>query len=397
MPLIRQAETKLLNALPFPAPMQAIRLAPPGPLQTRVAKWHDWNAHEPRLRWQALAEAASTPNPFFEPWYLLPALGSFDNQGNISLFTVEIGEQLIGLMPIETAPRYGRWPLPHLTTWQHPNAFLGIPLVRAGCEHLFWRALFDWADGQSRALFLHLPAMPLEQPLTQALFDLAAGESRTAALVMREQRAMLHSPLTPDAYLERALTGKKRKELRRQHARLSEQGALAFARQTDASDIAMWIDEFLTLEQGGWKGKAGSAMGCAPETADLFRSALTQAAALGKLERLSITLDGRAIAMLANFLTAPGSFSYKTAFDESYSRFSPGVLLQRENLALLNRPEISWCDSCAVPDHPMIDSLWTERRPIGRISIGIGGALRTTTFKLLLALELGRNPTGITR
>ncbi len=385
-----------MNAFSFTPPTQAIRLAPPAPVQVRVGKWRDWMADEPRRRWQALAEAASTPNPFFEPWYLIPALESFDVKDVITLFTVEIGDELVGLMPLEAAKRYGRYPLPNLTTWQHPNAFLGVPLVRAGCEALFWGALFDWADTRPRVLFLHLPAMPLEQPLTQALFDLASS-SRTAALVMREQRALLHSPLTPDAYLERALTGKKRKELRRQHARLAEQGVLAFERHDDTIEIDAWVEEFLALEQGGWKGTAGSAMACAPQTASLFRGALTQAATLGKLERLSITLDGRPIAMLANFLTAPGSFSYKTAFDESYARFSPGVLLQRENLALLTRADISWCDSCAVPDHPMIDSLWTERRPIGRISVGIGGKVRRTAFNLLLALELGRNPTGLTQ
>lgn len=378
-------------------PTQAIRLAPPGPAQVRVGKWREWAGDEPRGRWQALADAASTPNPFFEPWYLIPALESFDPRYAVSLFTVEIGDELIGLVPVATTRRYGRYPLPNLTTWQHPNAFLGVPLVRAGCETLFWRSLFNWADTQRGALFLHLPAMPLEQPLTHALFDLAGSSSRAAALVMREQRAMLHSPLAPDAYLERALTGKKRKELRRQHARLAEQGALAFERHDDTTEINAWLEDFLALEQGGWKGKAGSAMACAPQTASLFRTALMQAATLGKLERLSITLDGRPIAMLANLLTAPGSFSYKTAFDESYARFSPGVLLQRENLALLSRPDISWCDSCAVPDHPMIDSLWTERRPIGRISVAIGGKARRTAFNLLLALELGRNPTGITR
>jgi len=220
---------------------------------------------------------------------------------------------------------------------------------------------------------------------------------RTAALVMREQRALLYSPLTPDLYLERALPGKKRKELRRQHTRLAEQGELTFERHDDASAIAEWTDAFLTLEKRGWKGKSGSAMACATSTDALFRQSLASAATLGRLERLSLNLDGQPIAMLANFLTAPGSFSFKTAFDEAYSRFSPGVLLQRENLALLSRPGIAWCDSCAAPDHPMIDSLWTERRPIGRISVALGGRLRRIAFETLLALELRRNPTGLGR
>ena len=42
-------------------------------------------------------------------------------------------------------------------------------------------------------------------------------------------------------------------------------------------------------------------------------------------------------------VTAPGAFSFKTAFDEDYARFSPGVLLQIENLALLERDGIEYC------------------------------------------------------
>jgi hypothetical protein len=156
-----------------------------------------------------------------------------------------------------------------------------------------------------------------------------------------------------------------------------------------------WIEQFLELEHSGWKGMAGSAMICAAETEALFRTALEHAASSGKLERLTLRIDSQPIAMLANFITPPGSFSYKTAFAESYARFSPGVLLQRENLALLDRNDIGWCDSCAAPDHPMIDSLWTERRAIGRISVAIGGRGRRSIFNLLNAIELGRNPVGL--
>lgn len=368
----------------------------------KASNWREWAEHAARMRWQSLADGAAMPNPFFEPWYLLPALAAFDplgqvHLGQVQLFTVAIGDQLVGLLPLHMAARYGRWRLPHRATWMHANAFFGAPLVRTGYEGIFWQALLDWADTIcGKAMFLHLPSMPLDQPLTQALFDLASAENRTAALVMREQRALLQSTLAPEIYLEQALTAKKRKELRRQHARLAEQGALTFARCETAQDIGPWIDQFLRLEHSGWKGKSGSAMICAPETEALFRTALEQAAALGKLERLTLALDDKPIAMLANFLTPPGSFSYKTAFDEAYARFSPGVLLQRENLALLDRQGIAWCDSCAAPDHPMIDSLWTERRPIGRISIAIGSKSRRRIFNLLNAIELKRNPIGLT-
>ena len=114
----------------------------------------------------------------------------------------------------------------------------------------------------------------------------------------------------------------------------------------------------------------------------------------GRLERLSLTLDGRPLAMLATFLSPPGAFSYKTAFAEDFARFSPGVLLQRENLAILERPEIAWTDSCAQADHPMIDHLWRERRTVGRLSIAIGGPLRRAAFHRFVRAEMARNPSG---
>ncbi|MFM5906216.1 MAG: GNAT family N-acetyltransferase, partial [Novosphingobium sp.] len=191
-----------------------------------------------------------------------------------------------------------------------------------------------------------------------------------------------------------SMSGKKRKELRRQYNRLAEMGALTFARSDDAQGLDGWIDDFLRLEMAGWKGQAGSALACSPQTETLFRDSLIGAAQHGRLERITLALDGAPIAMLVNFLTAPGAFSFKTAFDESYSRFSPGVLLQRENLALLERDDIAWCDSCAAADHPMIDHIWRERRTVGALSIAIGGKLRRLAFRALLTAEMGRRPDG---
>jgi hypothetical protein len=44
-------------------------------------------------------------------------------------------------------------------------------------------------------------------------------------------------------------------------------------------------------------------------------------------------------------------------------------------------------DSCAVEDHPMIDSLWTERRAIVRVTVPLKGARRSAAYALARALE----------
>lgn len=344
-------------------------------------------------RWDALARRTATPNPFLESWYLLPALRRLAPATGVDILRMERGGVLAGLLPVVRKWRYDRWPLPHLAGWMHPNCFLGAPLVAAGDERAFWRALFAWADAHAgTALFLHLSALPLDGPLVDALFAEAGAQDRQAVIVQREQRALLSSPLSPEAYLEDAVAGKKRKEYRRQRARLAEQGRIAFERRDDDRGLAVWTDHFLALEHQGWKGRAGSALRCADGTELLFRDALRGAAERGLLERLTLSLDGRPIAMLASFMTAPGSFSYKTTFDETYARYSPGVLLQLENLAVLDRAEIAWCDSCATAGHPMIDSLWTGRRPVGRVSIAIGGQARRAAFQKLVGLELARSP-----
>ena len=99
--------------------------------------------------------------------------------------------------------------------------------------------------------------------------------------------------------------------------------------------------------------------------------------------------------MLANFRCPPGSFSFKTVFDEDYARFSPGVLIQQENLEILADPEIAWMDSCAAEDHPMIDSLWRERRSIVRVTVPLAGARRRVVHAVCRALERAAAATRI--
>ena len=360
----------------------------------RAADWSMLDTPEQRLAWDALAACTAEPNPFHESWYLLPALRALDPQRSVRMLCFEHGGDLAGLIPLRLEPRYYRWPIPQLCNWIHGNCFLGTPLVAAGLERAFWRALLDWADEHADyGLFLHLAQLALDGPVHAALQAVLSEQDRPAGLVWHEERAMLASDQSPQAYFEESLSGKKRKELRRQFARLSELGEVQIERRNDGERLSRWIEDFLALEHSGWKGAAGSALASHQSTTRLFKDALSGAASRGRLERLTLTLDAQPVAMLASFIAPPGAFSFKTAFDERYSRYSPGVLLQRENLALLDNPAVEWCDSCASADHPMIDHIWRERRPVGRLSIAIGGKLRRAVFARLLSAELGRKPT----
>jgi hypothetical protein len=353
--------------------------------------WRDLEAEVPA--WDALAGRASEPNPFFESWYLLPSLRHLPDTDSVMVLRLDRDGELAGLMPVVRSPRYYRWPVPQISSWLHANAFCGVPLVERGAEVAFWQAVLRWADqSPGAALFMHLRGIVVGGPVHAALTAAAACQGRQVETVHREERAMLCSDLSPESYLEASLSGKKRKELRRQANRLADEGTVSFVREQGASGVAEWSAEFLALEKAGWKGEAGSALACEEGTARLFVESLQRAAGRGRLERLTLRLDGKPLAMLATFITPPGAYSYKTAFDERFARFSPGVLLQRENLAVLGRHDIAWTDSCAAADHPMIDHLWRERREIGRLSIAIGGALRRRAFNRFVRAEVSRSP-----
>lgn len=368
-----------------------------GAVQPMAARaWRECDNEAFVAQWDDLAARAAEPNPFYESWYLLPSLRALDPQGKVDLLCMEHGGHLAGLMPIRRHPAYYGYPLPHLRNWVHDNCFCGMPLVAPGMEAAFWRAVLAWCDANARTgLFLHLMQLPAGGAVHQGLTAKLARTRRAAATVLSEERALLCSDLAPTDYFEASLTAKKRKELRRQHRRLAEEGTLEVVRERGTAGVAQWAERFLELEARGWKGRAGSSLAADPATAALFHESLAGAARRDRLERLALVLDGRPIAMLATFLTPPGAFSYKTAFDEDFARYSPGVLLQREALDLIDSPDIEWIDSCAAPDHAMIDHIWRERRRMARHSIAVGGPLRRQLFSLLSRRETGKAPGGV--
>lgn len=359
-----------------------------------VAPWRVLDIHALSDGWDQLADRASDPNPFYERWFCTRAVEALSD--DVHLATLHDGDTLVGLLPLARDTGYYGYPLPHWRGWLHENAFCGAPLVAKGHEQAFWTALLNWADQNARtALFLHFEHLPVDGASMAALDEVLRSQNRHGAIVHRRERALLVGDATPEEYFAAAMSTKKRKELRRQARRLGEEGELTFTRQDGRENVGDWAKAFLELEKAGWKGQEGTALACDPATEQLFLRSLQGAADAGRLELLDLSLDGKPIAMLANFITPPGSFAFKTTFDEDYARFSPGVLLQKENLDLLAREGLAWCDSCAAADHPMIERIWRDKREVVRVSIAIGGKARRALYAPILRKEAGRVGPGL--
>ena len=340
--------------------------------------------------WAELAQDAAVPNAFAEVWFVAASLANLADGREIRLLEVRRGARLIGVLPLVIERHYGRLRVRFAQNWCHHHLFLGTPLVRGGEEVAFWSATLDALDAADWPVnFLHLRGLIEGGAVHRGLVAAAALRGRGCPTIHRESRALLESRLDPKSYYRAAVRPKKRKEIRRLKNRLAELGEVTARRLQPDEPLEPWCDAFLALEREGWKGRSGTALACNPHTEGFFRDAVAGARDAGRLEFLRLDLDGRPIAMLVNFLIPPGSFSFKTCFDESFARFSPGVLIQLENLAILDRPDIAWMDSCASADHPMIEGLWSERRSVVRVSVRLKGLRRSLVFAACRILECG--------
>ncbi|MET0371103.1 MAG: GNAT family N-acetyltransferase [Sphingobium sp.] len=326
--------------------------------------------------WDGLSLDAAEANAFYAPDMLRAALEHLAQPGEVRLIEAWDDDGLIGLLPAKVAPSHGRLPIKCATNWMHGHCFFGAPLVRQGREIAAWTSFLTQLDRAGWAgAFLHLQGLDADGANVAAITHVCARQERSLREVHRYERAMLRSDLSADAYWETNVRSKKRKEIRRLQKRLAELGTVEHRLIAPSDDLAEWTRAFLTLEASGWKGGEGTALVCHPADRAFFEAACAAAFAGGRLHFLRIDLDGRPIAMLVNFRHGDGAFSFKIAFDEELGRFSPGVLIELANLhAVLDTPGIAWMDSCAAVDHPMIDSLWAERRSIVQIRVALHGS-----------------------
>ncbi|GAA4644269.1 GNAT family N-acetyltransferase [Pontixanthobacter gangjinensis] len=340
--------------------------------------------------WEELALAASEPNSYCEHWFINAALRHLRGDEVVRLAQVRdhVG-MLIGILPLTSAPQFGRLRIANTSNWNHLQNYCGGPLVRAGYETSFWTALLDLLDGSEWAdNFLSLRLIYADGPVRRGLEEAASMEQRPIHIAQSYERAILATEVSSDAYIERTIRPKKRKELRRQAKRLGELGTVSFEHLAADGPVEEWCDQYLELEAAGWKGEGGTALAVDAASEQFFREIITSAHKLGRVDFLRLLLDGRPIAMLVNLRSPPSVWSYKITYDESFARYSPGVLIELETIGqVLNDPEIERADSCAKPDHSMINSLWGERQMIEHVVVALNGPARKSAYFLCRSVD----------
>jgi hypothetical protein len=330
--------------------------------------------------WDELALHAWEPNVFFESWFMLPAIRAFGSRHRLLFVFVYKhaskpgAETLAGFFPLYETHRYKGLPVRVLSLWHHPYSVFGAPLLRREFARECVGAFFDWAcSGPHASSLIRLPITPGEGPFNQILVENCYTQRRAIFVNEAHARALFLPRADSAAYRAAALNNHHQGEMRRHERSLSRLGELEYRVLQQADDVPLWTNDFESLEASGWKGKQGTAFACNPPDQVFLRTILAEGFSRGQLLMLGLFLQGRPIALKCNLLAGDGSFAFKIAYDESLAKHSPGVLLELFNIDYLHRHrEIRWMDSCAIPEHSMIDRLWLDRRVIHDVVVSTG-------------------------
>jgi CelD/BcsL family acetyltransferase involved in cellulose biosynthesis len=317
--------------------------------------------------WRTLAGRALEPNVFYEPAFALPAAHVFGaDAGALLVWSGTSPRQLLGFFPARIEERRYGFKLPLLVGWTHPYAPLGVPLVeREAAEPALAAVLAHIAADPALPGLLLLPSLHADGPFAAALDTILQRAQMPAADVSGYQRAVLAPADNRVHYLEQALGKRKRSQLRRFLRRLSDQGAVLFTTAAEPDAVAAALADFVALEASGWKGRAGTAIADREDLRRFIEAAAAALATQGEIEIQRLLLEGRPIATGILLRSGRTVWFWKIAYDEGFARFSPGVLLAAaitEDLA--DDSSLAYADSCAGPDHPMIDHVWRERMTI---------------------------------
>jgi CelD/BcsL family acetyltransferase involved in cellulose biosynthesis len=253
---------------------------------------------------------------------------------------------------------------------------LAAPVLDRDCAPAALEAILAFIaanPGLPKVIMAH--SLPLEGP-THAVFSacMSVPGRRLEQLESWPRGVTLpRTGETPEAAMKRALgtSAKKRQTQRRALERL---GNLRFQEETGVAAIA-GFERFLTLEDRGWKGKDGTSILKSGADAVWWRALVANLAAVDAVTIASLMLDGAPVASGAILVQDGVHLFMKTAFDENFAKFSPGLHLEIEiTRAALVRGDLVRFDCGGSDGVDPAAHIWAERRQMAHAMIVLDGS-----------------------
>lgn len=343
-----------------------------------------------------LMQSALIPNLYFESWILKPAARSFsDKSGPFYLIIYSLnattGEQSMrGVFPLSIKAMYRGLPIGNITLWHYPHCFMATPIIHKRFSEDCANELSRWFLTRRKESLIVLNLLP-NTPQFDELFYKQMSRNNIRVSKSAYDRAYVTKSDNAQTFIDKRLPAKTRREYRRRYKKLEAMGNLQWELfdETSQSDTSeKWISDFLTLEASGWKGQSETALQSTEENESFFRDIVLSAIKKDSLKILSLTLDGKPIAMVIVFIAYGGGHTFKIAYDENYRKCAPGVILNIELIKRLHEwNDVDWIDTCSAYDNNFLKLLFPDRLPLCNIIVAKRYSIGAIVLRLLPLLS----------
>lgn len=331
-----------------------------------------------------LAAELAVQNVSYEPWVLFPLVrASAERRTFLFLLIFETAtshkSRLIGFFPFERIMLHPFIPLSCLRLWADPFNYVNArcdPLIRKGCEYCI-DVLFDWFKERSgQSDLMNLRGMTDGTSIARSVEVRLSKDMSLSFIQSTIESHLYRRQLNAQSYIDAVLSRKSQQTLRRYERRLRDTGPIEYADVAECSDIGNLVDEFIALEDQGWKGKQGVSIASYGHK-EWVKHLLLDAHDRKRLSLLTMRVGGRLIAARCVLLAKPGSFLFKLTYDEDdlYAKRSPGLLLELEAIRRMHSDaellgnNIDWLDTCSSPYSPIFSRSRSEALRIHRFVV----------------------------
>ncbi len=290
--------------------------------------------------------------------------------------------KLVGVWALQSRKIAPFWPAV-LEALPYNYAFLSSPVVDPAYVDAVIPAFFSAIEsGPSLPDVVSLHELDAEDPSYPAMLRELAARGVTPLIVSKSARPFV----TREFGVKRS--GSTRKKLRQDWNRLAALGAVEVVNDRTPAGVEAAFETFLALEKASWKGKEGTALLSDPRDAAFVRRLLQDLAARGDASVALLRVNGEAIAAQVLMYCGGTAYTWKTAFNATYGKYSPGTLLiDRITEELFAGSQVQAINSCAA-EASFMAQLWAGRRTMVDMLIDLGPG-KSLAYRLEAGRQLG--------
>ena len=285
--------------------------------------------------WMALCEEGASNHPFLRPEWFTAFVKNFESE--IMLLTVRRNGKLRAVLPLMLKKG-----MLHGVPVRKLQAVFNLQTQRFDMIHgadeserqEIIKALWEKIKRQGKWDVLEIRLVKKDSWLND-LLAVAESENHQTGVWQMDGAPFVTLPQGEDKekLIEEHFKGLKkhfRQELKRRLRRLKELGRVEFV--LTRGYRAELMQKYFELEAQSWKGQSGTAVLCDKNAVGLHDDFARTVAAQDALLIYELKLDGKVIAISINIMYEQRTVFWKTSFDKTYARFSPGNLVIQEFL-----------------------------------------------------------------